>query len=33
MIDREKECCKDIVPVSLYDDFSILLDEIFYGLF
>lgn len=33
MIDREKECCKDIVPVSLYDDFSIPLDEIFYGLF
>lgn len=33
MIDREKEACKDIVPVSLYDNFSIPLDEIFYGLF
>lgn len=33
MIEREKEYCKGTIPVSLYDDFSIPLEEIFYGLF
>ena len=32
MTEKEKELCKTIVPVSLYEDFSIPLDEIFYNL-
>lgn len=32
MTDKEKECCKDTIPVSLYDSFSIPLKEIFYNL-
>lgn len=33
MTDTEKECCKDTVVVSLYDDFTIPLQEIFFNLF
>lgn len=32
MIDREKESCTDTVPVSLYHDFTIPLEDIFYDL-
>ena len=32
MIDKEKEACTDTIPVSLYDDFSIPLKEIFHNL-
>lgn len=32
MTEKEKKFCKTIVPVSLYDDFSIPLEEIFYNL-
>ena len=33
MIEREREACTDTIPVSLYNDFSIPLEEIFYNLF
>lgn len=33
MIEREREACTDIIPVSLYNDFCIPLEEIFYNLF
>ena len=29
----EREMCKDSIPVSLYEDFSIPLEEIFYNVF
>lgn len=32
MIEREREACTDKVPVSLYEDFTIPLEEIFYDL-
>ena len=32
MTEKEKELCKTVVPISLYDDFSIPLEEIFYNL-
>ena len=33
MIERDREACIETVPVSLYSDFSIPLEEIFYNLF
>lgn len=33
MIDREREACADTIPVLLYNDFNIPLEEIFYNLF
>lgn len=32
MIEREREFCKEMIHLSLYDDFSIPLEEIFYNL-
>ncbi|MDE7311269.1 MAG: Uma2 family endonuclease [Eubacterium sp.] len=32
MTEREREACTDIIPVSLYNDFRIPLEEIFYNL-
>jgi len=33
MVDQDKEACTDAIPVSLYNGFSIPLEEIFYNLF
>lgn len=32
MVDQDKEACTDAIPVSLYNGFSIPLEEIFYNL-
>lgn len=33
MVDQDKEACTDTIPVSLYNNFNIPLEEIFYNLF